>query len=165
MKLPIQPLTAAAFAPFGAVVEQPARAADAGGPGWHWWGENHTLAGGDRPYAIGYLDLQPAPLAFDWAERHMLSDELIIPAGGDCLVYVAPRLYPDEPGRLPPFDLFQVFQVRSGQGALVAPGVWHGAPLALDTPSKAIVLLLRDTGRVDLHLVRFPETPVQIERS
>jgi ureidoglycolate hydrolase len=101
MKLKIEDLTVENFAPFGEVITQPARGQDAQGPGWTWWGENHMLAGGERNYAIGYLDLNPAELSFNWAERHMHSDELLIPMGGDCIVYVGPPDHPDEPGRLP----------------------------------------------------------------
>ena len=164
MKLKIEDLTVEAFISFGEVIMQPTRAHDAAGPGWTWWGENHLLAGGDRNYAIGYLDLHPAELAFDWAERHMHSDELLIPMGWDCLVYVGPPDYPEEPTRLPPLERFRVFHLRQGQGVLLSKGVWHGAPLALDKPLNVVVLLLKDTGRVDGHVVRFEETPVQIER-
>jgi ureidoglycolate lyase len=165
MKLTIEDLTTGAFAPFGAVVERPQRAQDAAGPGWIWWGENLKLAGGDRPYALGYLDLKPAPLRFDWAERHLRSDELLIPMGGDCLVYVGPADHLDEPMRLPPLERFRVFRVRSGQAVLLNKGVWHGAPLALDRPLNVVVVLLHDTGRQDGHVVRFEATPVDIERS
>ena len=165
MNLPIEPLTPSAFALFGAVIEQPRRAQDASGPGWAWWGENVKLAGGDRPYALGYLDLRPAPLRFDWAERHLLSDELLVPMGGDCLVYVGPPDHLDEPSRLPPLESFRVFRVRLGQGVLLGKGVWHGAPLALDTPLNVVVALLHDTGRVDGHVVRFEDRPVAIVRS
>src|SRR5215212_2707828 len=116
MKLKIEELTAEAFAPFGRVVEQPPRAADVVRPGWSWWGEDHQLAGDltrpDRPYAVGYLDLRPAQLSFDWAERHMHSDEMVIPTGGDCLVYVAPADHPAEPSRLPPLEQFRVFRLQ-----------------------------------------------------
>ncbi len=164
MHLPIEPLTPAAFAPFGAVIAQPQRAADALGPGWTWWGENVTLAGGDRPYALGYLDLKPAPLRFDWAERHLHSDELLVPMGGDCLVYVGPAEHLNEPLRLPPLESFRVFRVARGQGVLLGKGVWHGAPLALNAPLNVLVALLHDTGRLDGHVVRFEATPVNIER-
>jgi ureidoglycolate lyase len=164
MKLKIEDLTVESFAPFGEVITQPARAQDAQGPGWTWWGENHVMAGSDRKYAIGYLDLQPAELSFDWAERHMHSDELLIPMGGDCLVYVGPPDHPDEPTRLPSLERFRVFHLRQGQGVLLGKGVWHGAPMALDKPLNVAVLLLKDTGKVDGHVVRFEGTPVQIER-
>ena len=164
MKLKIEDLTAEAFAPFGEVITQPDRGQDAHGPGWTWWGENHVLAGGDRKYGIGYLDLQPTELSFNWAERHMHSDELLIPMGDDCLVYVGPPDYPDEPDRLPPLERFRVFRLRPGQGVLLGKGVWHGAPMALDKPLHVTVLLLKDTGKADGHVVRFVETPVQIER-
>lgn len=162
MKLSIQPLTAEAFAPFGHVIEQPARPANATGPGWQWWGEMVLMAGDGRPYGIGYLDLQPSELRFDWAERHMRSVEVLIPTN-DCLVYVGPPDYSDQPGRLPELDRFQVFRVRQGQGVLLHQGVWHGAPLAIDQPLNVVVLLLQYTGSIDTHVVRFTDTPVQIE--
>ena len=71
MQLPIQDLTEHAFRPFGKIIEQPNRAEDAQGPGWKWWSENALMESADRPYQIGYLDLKPAELKFDWAERHM----------------------------------------------------------------------------------------------
>lgn len=163
MQLPIQDLTAQAFRPFGKIIEQPNRAEDAQGPGWTWWGENALMENADRPYQIGYLDLKPSELKFDWAERHMRSTELIIPTGGDCLVYVAPPEYPDEPERMPAFDRFQVFKVRAGQAILLDKGVWHGAPLAIDKALNVIVLLLSRTGEVDLSLVRFEDNPVSIK--
>ena len=165
MQLRIEPLEAERFAPFGDVIEQPDAPAHAGGPGWQWWGETVLLASDTRPYGIGYLDLQPAPLQFDWAERHMRSAELLIPAGGDCLVYVGPSDHPEEPGRLPALDTFRVFQVRQGQGVLLHPGVWHGAPLAARGALNVVVLLLQDTGRSDTHVVRFEDNPVQIRPS
>lgn len=164
MKLKIEDLTVEAFAPFGEVITQPARPQDAQGAGWTWWGENHTMSGGDRNYAIGYLDLQPADLSFNWAERHMHSDELLIPMGADCLVYVAPADHPEEPTRLPSLDRFRVFRLKPGQGVLLHKGVWHGAPMALDRPLNVTVLLLKETGKIDGHVVRFEDTPVQIER-
>ena len=164
MKLKIEELTPETFASFGEVITQPTRAKDASGPGWTWWGQDHLLAGGDRSYGIGYLDLQPSALRFDWAERHMHSDELLIPMGEDCLVYVGPPDYPDEPDHLPDLECFRVFRLRKGQGILLAKGVWHGAPMALDKPLNVAVLLLKDTGTVDGHIVKFEDTPVQIER-
>ncbi len=164
MKLTISELIPAAFAPFGKVIEQPVRVCDAQGPGWQYWGETALLPGDERSYGIGYLDLQPAELRFDWAERHMRSVELLVPTGGDCLVYVAPPDTPDEPGRLPPLEAFRVFRLRQDQAALLERGVWHGAPLAIDRGVRVVVLLLEKSGQVDCSLVRFTDTPVEIDR-
>jgi ureidoglycolate lyase len=164
MHLPIQELTAEAFAPFGRVIARPARPADATGAGWRWWGETALLQADSRPYGIGYLDLRPVELRFDWAERHMRSAELLIPSGGDCLVYVGPPDYPDEHGRLARLERFQVFRVAQGQGVLLSPGVWHGAPLALDRPLNVVVLLLEGTGAADTSVVRFTDNAVEIDK-
>jgi ureidoglycolate lyase len=165
MALPVRTLTDAAFEPFGRVIHQPARDPDASGPGWSWWAETDLLAGDGRAWGIGYLDLEPAEGRFDWAERHMRTLEAIVPLGGSCLVYVAPPDHPEEPDRLPPFDRFQVFRVLPGSGVVMDRAVWHGAPLADDVRTKAMVLLLEGTGREDVTMVRFEETPVEIERT
>ena len=163
MKLHIQDLTAEAFEPFGKVVQQPDIPQDASGPGWKWWGGTAFMPGDQHAYGIGYLDLQPSVLEFDWAERHMHSAELLVPTGGDCLVYVGPPDHPDEPLRLPEIEKFKVFRVQQGQAVLLDKCVWHGAPLAIDRPLNVVVLLLDGTGETDVHLVRFSDAPVQIE--
>jgi ureidoglycolate lyase len=163
MKLSIQELTPASFEQYGAVIEQPTRPNDAGGPGWQWWGELVQMEGGERPYAIGFLDLKPDNSRFTWAERHIQTDELLVPLTGDCLVYVAPPEYPAEPDRLPALDHFQVFRVRQGQAVLLKKGVWHGAPLAGNEPARVLVILQYQTGNQDMHLARFEESPVEIE--
>jgi ureidoglycolate lyase len=160
--LAAEPLDAAAFAQFGAVIELPGRPQDADGPGWRWWGENHLLAASERGYGIGFLDLQPAAPTFDWAERHMLSQELIAPLTCACLVYVAPPERPEQPGDLPPLDDFRVFRVEPGRAVLLAAAVWHGAPLADGGPARAMVLLQHGSGHDDTVIVRFDESPVQI---
>ena len=151
------------FAPYGRVVGRPEEAPDAAGPGWRWWGETAFLAPDGRRYGVGYLDLRPAEPAFDWAERHMTSVEMLIPVGGDCLVYVGPPDHRDEPGRLPDLRRFELFRVRQGQAVILEKGVWHGAPLAVDRPLVVVVLLLQGTGADDVSLVRFPDTPVRVE--
>ena len=153
----VEPLTAEAFGPFGRVLARPQGTPDAEAPGWSWWAEAADLPADERPYAVGYLDLESTEPAFDWAEHHRRTVELIVPLGADCLVYVA------RPGDTPAD--FHVFRVRAGEAVLLDPGVWHGAPLALDRPLAALVFLLRGTGRDDTVLHRFPDRPIRIEVS
>ena len=162
-RLVAERLTADAFAPFGAVVERPGRDPDAEGPGWTWWGETELLAPVDGGYGIGYLDLVPGPAGFDWAERHMASQELIAPLVGACLVYAGPADRPEEPAALPELDRFRVFRVEPGQAVMLAAGVWHGAPLADGGPGRAMVALRTGTARGDTVVVRFADRAVRIE--
>lgn len=162
-RLSVEPLTHEGFDPYGRVVTLPEREGDATGPGWRWWAEIAFLARDDRPWGVGYLDLEPTALEFDWAERHMRTQEMVIATSGDLLVYVGPPDHPDEPDRLPPLERFRVFRVPSGSGVILDKGVWHGAPFAAGAPTTAIVLILEGTGRDDLVLVRFPDAPVEIE--
>jgi ureidoglycolate lyase len=161
--LKVRELSAEAFAPFGRVIRSPSRPSDASGPGWSWWAETVLLAGDGRPWGVGYLDLEPTELRFDWAERHLRTLEAIIPTGGDVFVYTGPREHPDDPGRLPPFERFEVFRVPAGQGVVMDRGVWHGAPFAAGGRTGAVVLIQEGTGRSDVTLVRFPDTPVAFE--
>jgi ureidoglycolate hydrolase len=148
-------LTADSFQPFGTVLARPAGAADATGAGWSWWAQAGRLPADERPYAIGYLALEPVQPRFDWSERHERAAELIVPLGGECVVYVARPA--DEP-----VD-FHAFRVPAGTGVVLDPGVWHGAPLALDRALSAVVLLPRGTGTEDTTVVRFPDNPIRIE--
>src|SRR5438105_15132237 len=97
--LPVEPLTEEAFAPFGRVIRTPERPHDADGPGWRWWAETVVLEGDGRSWGVGYLDLEPAPPRFDWAERHLRSLESIVPVSGSCLIYVGPAEHLDHPDR------------------------------------------------------------------
>jgi ureidoglycolate lyase len=152
-----EPLTSDAFAPFGEVLTRPAAPADASGPAWSWWAEIATLPAAERPYAVGFLALEPAEPTFDWAEHHRRTAELIAPLGGECLVYVAP------PAEVP--DGFRAFRVGAGEGVVLDPGVWHGAPLALDRPLTAAVLLLQGTGMEDTVVARLPRTTITLEET
>jgi ureidoglycolate lyase len=148
-------LTPEAFEPFGMVVGRPAAPADASAPGWSWWAHAGGLPAEERPYAIGYLALEPAEPAFDWAERHERSVEMIAPLGAECLVYVA------APGPEP--ESFRVFRVQPGQAVVLDRGVWHGAPLAPREPTAALVLLLEGTGAQDTVVHTFSDKPIRIE--
>lgn len=156
MKVSIQELTSGAFAPYGTVIDQPASTAEANGPGWEWWSEAAVIPTLEQPYAVGYLALTPGPLEFDWAEYHLQSNEVIIPLGHECLIYVGP------PGDEPEWERFEVFRIRQGQAVMLREGVWHGAPLALENALNALVLLRQGTGTNDVYKATHTRGPIQI---
>jgi ureidoglycolate lyase len=156
VRLSAEQLDGEGFAPFGSIIGPTSAGPDATGAGWRWWAETALMERGERPYAIGYLELEPLrPLGFDWAERHMRSVEVILPLGASCLVYVGPPDHPEEPGRAPDIERFRAFLVPPGRGVLLNRGVWHGAPLAPDGPLTAAVLLQEETGRLDTNVVHW----------
>ena len=158
-----EPLTPDRFEPFGRVVALPSEEPHATGPGWRWWAETVLLEGDGRAWGMGYLDLEPTDPRIDWAERHMRTQEAILATTADLAVYVAPPDHPEQPDRLPRLDRFRAFRVPARSGVVLDPAVWHGAPFTLDRASAALVLILQGTGREDVTVVRFPETPIQVE--
>jgi ureidoglycolate lyase len=156
--LELEALGEDAFAPFGKVLAEPSTSPDADGPGWQWWGEMAALPNDGRRWAFGYLALEPGSMTFDWAEHHLRSPEVVVATSRDIAVYVAPPAQQDAPA----LDRFRVFQVPAGTGVVLDPGVWHGAPFALDGATSALVLLLEGTGRDDVTVIRFPETPMTV---
>lgn len=137
--LTVEPLTRAAFAPFGDVIElDGARHYPINGGTCERY---HDLARVDVTDAGGHTLInvfrgQPRtfPIAIEILERHPRGSQAFIPMSDKpYLVVVAP------PGEL---DLGQLraFLARPGQGINYAKGVWHHPLLALDAVSDFIVI-------------------------
>jgi ureidoglycolate lyase len=146
------PLAAAAIAGLGTVVERPPRPPDASEEGFDWWAEGALLDDAGA-YALGVLELRPAPLQAAWAERHARSREAVVALAGRCVLYAAAA------DAQPPAGLRAVV-LEPGQAVVLERGVWHGAPLALDPGARALVVLRRGTGASDTELVRFE--PIEV---
>jgi ureidoglycolate lyase len=157
--LDIEPLTEETFAPYGKVLSRPRAAADADGSGWHWWGEVAALPSDGRRWAFGYLALEPVAMTIDWAERHLRSPEVVLASAAGIAVYVSAPTQSQAPN----LEELRVFEVPPGSGVVLDPGVWHGAPFALDGPTPALVLLLEGTSRDDVLVSRFPDSSVAVE--
>ena len=154
----VEPLTAAAFTPFGRVFDTPAREPDSVGDPWSWWAETALLEPAGGQWAVGYLEVRDGRSGFDWAERHLRSEELVVPVRGELALYAGP---PDQGDRPDPAR-FRVFRVSPGQAVVLGTGVWHGAPLAVGGAATAVVLLLEGTGANDAQAVHFDEIPVEV---
>ncbi|NNM01255.1 MAG: ureidoglycolate lyase [Gammaproteobacteria bacterium] len=135
-----EPLTAAAFSPFGEVLSA------AGAQDVHLINDGHT----QRFHDLARLDLNrehgqplvsvfrstplPPPLLIESLERHPLSSQTFFPLSArPYLVIVAP------PG---PFDpaATKVFLAAPDQGVNYAAGTWHHYSLALQAESDFLVI-------------------------
>lgn len=136
-ELSVEPLTHAAFAPYGDVIEAAANAPglpiNAGSCMRH-----HDLAAVDCEHGGGRAGLsifrgQPwqLPITIALLERHPLGSQAFMPLGGaPYLVVVATT-----PAARP-----RAFLARAGQGVSYRRGTWHHPLLALETTSDFLVV-------------------------
>jgi ureidoglycolate lyase len=156
-----QPLTPAAFAPYGDVID--ADAAQRRYPineGSAWRHDALALtdvhdAGGHGVVAI--VRAQPAslPVRLRALERHRLGSQLIMPLQrARFLVVVAPAQ------STRPFDEARCFVAAPGQGVQYRRGTWHHPLLALDAPTDFLALDRRaHDGSPDDDVQAWPDAP------
>lgn len=136
--LGIEPLTRAAFAPFGEVIEADAAAQtypvnEGSAQRFHDLATVDTAAAGGRTL-ISVFRAQPRALPFvvTMLERHPLGSQAFVPMNADqrYLVVVAP-----DPQSAP-----RAFLAARGQGVNYRRGTWHHPLLALDRVSDFLVI-------------------------
>jgi ureidoglycolate lyase len=142
MELKLQPLSAAAFAPYGELIGLPAAAAGAvdaaGGAGRAGGLPVRAINGGtsqrwDMP---GRLQLHAQALVGPWRllERHRLGTQTFIPlAGVRCVVLVARGEAVPEPATL------AAFAVDGAQGFTLHADTWHHGLIALDAGDFVVI--------------------------
>ena len=139
--LPLQPLTAQAFAPFGEVIETdggrqhfPINAGMV--ERFHDLATVDTLAAGGRPgISLFVARPYPMPLAVTALERHPLSSQAFVPLDDrPFLLVVAPA------GAGPAAHTLRAFVSNGRQGVNYAPGVWHHVLIAIDAPQTFLVI-------------------------
>ncbi|MEZ5714738.1 MAG: ureidoglycolate lyase [Paracoccaceae bacterium] len=143
-----QPLTAAAFAPFGEVLEAtgaPDKLINAGLCGrWHDRAELDFGPGGRAGISIFLSRKRALPYELDLLERHPEGSQAFLPMHGqDWLVIVAP----DAGGR-PGAPL--AFVATGSQGVNFRRGTWHGVLTPLSDPGLfAVVDRIGDTPNLE----------------
>lgn len=146
-----EPLAAAAFAPFGQVIEAP------GGPGRlvnlgtarrHDWAAalENARAGAKPNVAVFRCDPQSLPFRVTLLERHPHSTQLFAALRASRWLVMAA---PSRPDGGPDADGLRAFLCGPGQGVNLARGVWHHPVLALDEPAELLMLAWEDGGPGD----------------
>jgi ureidoglycolate lyase len=161
MDIVTEPLSAAAFAPFGQVIEL---------EGAHHFPINlgmteryHDLArvelGGVHPRPlISIFRGQPyaLPLDLKLVERHPLGSQAFYPLSDSPWLVIVAEDQSGTPTRL------RAFRPSAGQGVNIAMNTWHGVLTPLERPSDYLVV---DRGGDGNNLEEFHfETPIRINR-
>jgi ureidoglycolate lyase len=152
--LAAEPLTAAAFAPFGDVIEATGESYpinDGMCDRFHDRARmEFTGDGGRAGISIGYGRPYPLPYRFTLVERHPLGSQAFVPMTGDpFLVIVAP----DEAGRP---GKPRAFMTNGSQGVNYLRGIWHGVLTPLGKPA-AFLIVDRVGPGVNLEEFRYPQ--------
>lgn len=152
--LPLTPLTEAAFAPFGTLVEYSATEI------------RRTLVGelqNPRAEARANLDFatvakQTLPITATVMERHLFSSQSFVPVDvARYLVVVAP----DAPAGGPDMGRARVFAANGRQSVTYRAGVWHHPLTPLDRDGVFAIVTFRAGDKHDEEFVTLPE-PVQL---
>ena len=154
MQIDPQPLTRAAFAPFGDVFDVPDT------PGRTYY---EDALGNLRPAARPSLSLRLKPETVDrpftaeLLERHEFSSQSFVPIdAGRWLVVVAPHAAaggPDVAG-------VKAFIATASQGVTYRANIWHHGLTTLDRPGRFAIFMWRDGGPGDEEFV--PVAPFTI---
>ena len=144
IRLIAEPLTSAAFLPYGEVLEGPAI------PGRTYFED--ALAN-LRPAARPSLSLvvkppvAELPIRSKVMERHRFSSQSFIPQeAGRWLAVVAPHL---AQGEGPDMDRARCFLARGDQGVTYGADVWHHPFTVLDRTARFAVVMWRDGTAAD----------------
>lgn len=146
-----QPLTAAAFAPYGTVIAVPQGAAGRainGGTSQRFdlLADLALTAEGGRPMlALFRAQARRFPHAVTEMECHALGSQSFVPLGRRrFVVVVAPA------GAAPAADALAAFVSDGEQGVVLAPGTWHHALLAVDAGDFVVVERVGDVVDCDV---------------
>ena len=137
--LEIHPLTKAAFAPFGDVIEADPSTMRFinGGTTERFHALSSAEAFGDGARVIlNIFRGQPRafPYAIEMMERHPFGSQSFVPLNGGPFLVVVAKDEDGKPGRP------QVFLARGDQGVNYRANVWHYPLMALDQPSDFLIV-------------------------
>ncbi|MEB3099955.1 MULTISPECIES: ureidoglycolate lyase [Achromobacter] len=158
--LTAQPLTAAAFAPYGEVISSAGRAGRAINAGTSLrveMGDPDILDAGGRPsLSVFRAQAIALPFAARMLERHRLGSQTFLPLAGTRYVVLV-ALGADAPD----LATLQAFMAGAGMGITLRRDVWHHPLMALAEGEFAV--LERAGPAVDCEIVDLPNAPWTIQ--
>ncbi|MCP1404065.1 ureidoglycolate lyase [Achromobacter insolitus] len=158
--LTAQPLTAAAFAPYGEVISSAGRAGRAINAGTSLrveMGDPDILdAGGHPSLSVFRAQAIALPFAARMLERHRLGSQTFLPLAGTRYVVLV-ALGADAPD----LATLQAFMAGAGMGITLRRDVWHHPLMALAEGEFAV--LERAGPAVDCEIVDLPDAPWTIQ--
>ena len=153
------PLTKAAFAPYGTVIERDGAECRSINEGTT--DRLHALARADIGAGLAILSIfagrrRPFPLRIAMMERHPLGSQAFVPLQPwDWLVVVTDAAGAPDPARL------VCFRARGDQGVNYAKGVWHH-PLLILQPRQDFLVMDREGDGSNLEEIWFPDRAVSL---
>ena len=147
--LPLEPISAAAFAPFGQVIEAGGGAAPVSiNDGFAQRFDSSAVvdtAQGHGATRVSIYRSRPRvlPIKLSVVERHLLGSQLFMPLAAASFVVVVAVA-----GPVPVASALRAFLVSAGQGVNLKAGTWHHPLLALDG-SDFLVMDRRGPGGVE----------------
>lgn len=152
----ISPLTAAAFAPFGEVLEAvgaPTKIINQGLCGRHHDLANLDVVDGRVGVSLFKSEARSLPYQLDMVERHPLGSQAFLPMTEDAFLVV---VAPDE-GGAPGRPL--AFRTVPGQGVNFFRNTWHGVLTSLAPPGLfAVVDRIGEGANLEEHWFDVPYT-------
>lgn len=153
-EITINPLTAAAFAPYGDVIEAPAR------PGRRRFDEALANLRHDARPGLALSRTAPSPagtVVLHQMERHAFSSQSFVAlAGSRWMVAVAPH----GPDGKPDTDRLEAFVAGPFQGITIRADTWHAPMTVFDAEALFAVFMWRDGSEGDEEFV--PVEPVGV---
>jgi ureidoglycolate lyase len=144
--LPAVPVNAAAFAPFGFLIEPTPDGAPT--PSLDSALDLGSGLGGGRP-RFYIMALANRGLAVSRITRHSAATQVLASTNGESwLLAVAP---PDEGATVPDPEAIRAFTIPGGVGVLLSRGTWHAGPYFEPATMNFFNLELDDTNDTDHH--------------
>jgi len=145
MELPVQPLSAEAFAAFGTVISK----SEDGVPFGPQDAQLDLSRGTPRFYN---MRLPGRGLSFNRITRHRAVTQALASVGGfDWVMAVAPPIALDEPDAEPQLEDIRAFLIPGDVAVMLHVGTWHAGPLFDAQEMSFFNLELADTNIVDHH--------------